>query len=74
MDGFRIDALKHLFESKGFEDEPLKKNSLNDINNRMVTYNDLDHIYTANQKETYEVLSEWRSYCNGLSKRKNSEK
>ena len=74
VDGFRIDALKHLFESKGFENEPMSRNNLNDILNAQVAYNDLNHIYSANQRETFEILSEWRSYCNLLGKKKNSVK
>jgi glycosidase len=69
VDGFRVDALKHLFESNNFKSEPLKSSSIQEK-----TYDDLDHIYTANQRETFELLAEWRSYCNTLGRLKKSPK
>lgn len=74
VDGFRIDALKHLFESSGFESEPTKKAIISDMLNKKLAYEDIDHIYSSNQSETYETLAEWRSYCDALGKRKNSVK
>ena len=64
VDGMRIDALKHLFESESFQDEPLEQDKASAIK-----YNDLDHIYTTNQQETFLLLNEWRSYCDDISKK-----
>lgn len=75
VDGFRIDAVKHLFESEKFEDEPLivasKFKSINDEN---ITYDDLNHLYTANQLETYQLVYEWRNLFDSISKKANSVK
>lgn len=69
VDGLRIDALKHAFEDESFADEPLIKES-----DTVSKYDDLDHIYTTNQEETFELLNEWRSFCDDISKRTNSTK
>ena len=74
MDGFRIDALKHLYENKNFENEPVRSRNINDLLDTTVDYNDLEHVHSTNQRETYEILGEWRAYCNNLGKRKNSPK
>lgn len=51
VDGFRVDALKYLVEVKNLTwDEPV-------ISEEPLL---LDHIYTENQPETFEVLREWR--------------
>lgn len=56
VEGFRIDAINHMYEDSRFLDEPLshKPGILED------DYDYLDHIYTKNLLETYEVLKTWR--------------
>lgn len=60
--GFRIDAISHLFEvdkelyGGKFPDEPLSGRSADDPLN----YDYLDHIYTVNQDETYDMVYQWR--------------
>ncbi|XP_076162223.1 alpha-glucosidase [Ptiloglossa arizonensis] len=56
VDGFRIDAINHMFEDTRFLDEP--KANVTDI--PADDYDSLDHIYTKDQNETYETLKEWR--------------
>ena len=34
----------------------------------------LNHIYTENQPETFEMLAEWRRYIDEISKEKNRKK
>lgn len=63
--------MKHLFESESFNDEPPLKSGIKDTFSDEVVYDDLDHIYTANQIENYELVYEWRQICEEISKRTN---
>lgn len=61
VDGFRIDAVPHLFEvardaNGNFPDEPLS-HATNDPND----YGYLQHIYTTNQPETLDMVYQWRA-------------
>lgn len=62
MAGFRIDAIIHLFET-GLEDEPRSS----DENALPYEYSYLDHIYTQNQPETYEMVYRWRELVDNYS-------
>ncbi len=73
VDGMRIDALKHLFESESFQDEPLK-HDVSDVSLKNLKYNDLDHIHTTNQEETFLLLNDWRSFCEDISKKVKKSK
>lgn len=64
--GFRIDALKHLFEVEDLRDEPYlpgKENS--------TKYEDLDHICTTDQPEVYSIIQDWREFAINYTIRKN---
>lgn len=75
VDGFRIDAVKHLFESANFEDEPLADpKKFKSIYDEDITYDDLVHLYSANQVETYKLLFEWRRMFDEIGKRTNRVK
>ena len=54
IDGVRIDALKHVYESENMKDEPIIDS------NMAVNYNNLNHIYTTDQEEIYDLIKEWR--------------
>ncbi|XP_022164151.1 maltase 1-like [Myzus persicae] len=54
IDGIRIDALKHVYESESLKDEPKLNND-----NPEVDYFNLDHIYTIDQDEVYDLIKEW---------------
>lgn len=54
IDGVRIDALKHLYESENMKDEPIIDS------NMALNYNNLNHIYTTDQEEIYDLIKEWR--------------
>ena len=73
VDGFRLYALKHLYESKHFENEQLRddywKHPHLDVN-----YDDIKHIYTTNQPETFELLFEWKALFEEISERTNRNK
>jgi len=71
VDGFRMDALKFLYESETFEDEPCLRVMPAD---KEIFYHDLNHVHTSNQVETYEQLLEWRQLFDEIGKRKNSVK
>ena len=55
VDGFRMDAVTHIWENNTFPDEPLS-GSTNDSN----SYGYLNHIYTTNLPETREVLKQFQ--------------
>lgn len=61
VDGFRIDAVPHIYEHRNadgsYRDEPIS-NWNNDPN----SYDYLDHIYTKDQPETVQLMYEWRDY------------
>lgn len=57
VDGFRIDAVPFLVEHNDYQDEPLnegydKKTGKKDI----LEYNSLNHIYTLDQPEAYDIV------------------
>jgi len=54
IDGVRIDALKHVYESENMKDEPIKDS------NMAINYHNLNHIYTTDQDEIYDLIKEWR--------------
>ncbi|XP_069978318.1 maltase A3-like [Penaeus vannamei] len=58
VDGFRVDALKFLFESRNvYEDEPPAQDS--NVEDPL-QYESLAHTLTVDQPETFEALAEWR--------------
>lgn len=75
VDGMRIDALKHLFESETFECEPIKSDLVKEL--ATVTnfkYDDLSHVHTTNQVETFLLLNDWRTFTDEISKRTKKTK
>ncbi|XP_076066768.1 maltase A3-like isoform X2 [Oratosquilla oratoria] len=64
-DGFRVDALKHLFEVEDLSlDEPVNEEAGVEDN---LQYNYLKHPFTMNQPETFEVVRDWRKMMNTYS-------
>lgn len=63
VDGFRVDAVKHLVEDDTFPDEPV----IDDV--ELLSYDNLDHIYTTNQNLTFEIIQGWTD----LIKEKNKD-
>lgn len=55
VDGFRMDAVPHLFEINYPFDEPI-----NSVEGTTKDYNSLNHIYTKDQPETYNLVQSWR--------------
>lgn len=61
--GFRIDAVPHIFET-GLEDEPV---SGDNVGNHEYGY--LNHIYTKDQPETYDLVYSWRKLIDDYSQK-----
>ncbi|XP_042857796.1 maltase A3-like isoform X2 [Penaeus japonicus] len=58
VDGFRVDAITHLFEVEDLsQDEPFAADSGTDD---PLDYGYLNHTLTLNQPETFTVVKEWR--------------
>lgn len=60
--GFRLDAINHMFEDEQFRDEP--RNKFNDDPN---SYDYLDHIYTKDLNEVYDMVYQWRELLDAES-------
>lgn len=57
--GFSIDTVPYLFEDEQFRDEPRSSEDV-DAND----YDYLNHIYTKDQKETFEMIYKFRQLIN----------
>lgn len=57
VDGFRIDAVPFLFEDTSFTNEPLAEGYKEYNPNN---WNCLNHIYTKDLKETFEMIYQFR--------------
>ncbi|XP_075165791.1 maltase A2 [Haematobia irritans] len=72
VDGFRIDAVPHIFEKQNddgsYPDEPISGWS-NDPN----SYDYHDHIYTKDQYPTIELLYEWRQFLDEYQRKNGGE-
>lgn len=65
VDGFRVDAVKHLVEVADLSlDEPVAPGHLDPDD-----YSSLQHIYTSNQPENLDVVREWRALLDGRSEK-----
>ncbi|XP_046826177.1 maltase 1-like [Vespa crabro] len=69
VDGFRIDAVPHLFESDDLRDEP--RSFDRSATKRDYTY--LDHIYTKDDPRTYELVKSWRKVLDDYSDANNED-
>lgn len=65
--GFRIDALKHLYESATLEDEPHYPGHEN-----LNGYDDIYHNCTLDQPESIEIIREWRQTIENFKKSRSS--
>lgn len=64
VDGFRVDAVSHLFEGDLNQNEPASTGGSTNPKD----YKSLNHTLTTFQPETYELLTEWRAILDGLTK------
>jgi hypothetical protein len=60
VDGFRVDAVRHLIENDQYRDEPLSQDVKDvDPNVMYIAYN---HTETADQSGSYELIRRWRKF------------
>ncbi|CAH0392995.1 unnamed protein product [Bemisia tabaci] len=64
VDGFRIDATKHLVEADHFRDEPVLP-GVQTVND----YYTLNHTYTVNQPGSYELVKSWSALLKEYSQK-----
>ncbi|XP_018572789.1 maltase 2 [Anoplophora glabripennis] len=69
IDGFRCDAVGYLFEDPEFRDEPLS--NIPDVGEDEHDY--LDHIYTADQPQTYDMIYQWRELLDSFTETNQSD-
>lgn len=62
VDGFGVDTISYLIEHEDFADEPLSGENV-DSND----YAYLNHIYTKDRPETYEILYKFRKYLDSYT-------
>ena len=65
--GFRFDAVRHLYESDLFLDEPC----LTDNQECIINFDSLNHTYTVDQPENIDIVMEWRKFIDNYSRSKN---
>ncbi|XP_065088453.1 alpha-glucosidase-like [Ochlerotatus camptorhynchus] len=61
VDGFRLDAINHMFEDAEFRNEP-------PAGGVPGSYDSLDHIYTKDVEDVYGVVYGWRDLMDAYSK------
>ncbi|KAJ8680494.1 hypothetical protein QAD02_016281, partial [Eretmocerus hayati] len=66
VDGFRIDAVPHLFEVEDLRDEPLTN-----VTSDPKSFQYTNHIYTQSLDETYDMVSQWRAVLEEYEKKDN---
>ncbi|XP_012267099.2 maltase 2-like [Athalia rosae] len=69
VEGFRIDAINHMFEDESLPDEPPSNRP--DVPDGY--YDSLSHIYTRDLNETYDVLQSWRELLDNYSANTNTD-
>jgi len=71
VDGFRVDSAPFIYEDQKLRDEP--RSYANGTTPRDYAY--LQHIYTTDLIETYDLYGSWRKYLDSYaSKRKQDQK
>lgn len=71
VDGFRIDAIPHVFEVDDLRDEPKNENAPPGTTPHEYAY--LDHIYTKDDPRTYELMLSWRKLVDDWADKNNSD-
>ncbi|XP_003702695.1 maltase A3 [Megachile rotundata] len=69
IDGFRIDAVPHLFESNYTQDEP----TLDVPGANKTDHVSFNHILTKDQPQTYTLVKSWRDYVDQYANEKNQD-
>jgi alpha-glucosidase len=71
VDGFRADAVRHLFENDRFHDEPLNKEVKGVDPNIM--YDAYEHTETGDQPGSYEMVRQWRKFLDKYAHENNRD-
>lgn len=66
VDGFRIDSIPFLYEDINMPDEPEISNV---TINGVLGYYSLNHTYTLDQPETYQLSAEFRELLDSYAKK-----
>lgn len=67
VDGFRLDAINHMFEDEQLRDEPLSGYC------KPAEYCYLDHIHTKDLDATFDQVYEWRDYLDNFARTQGTE-
>ncbi|XP_038071631.1 maltase A3-like [Patiria miniata] len=59
VDGLRVDAIRHMYESEGLEDEPVNPD-YTPKPGEQAQYDSLLHTMTADLPELHDVIKDWR--------------
>lgn len=65
VDGIRVDALRYVYENENMKDEPIIDPG------KPADFNNLEHLYTADQEEVYNLIEEWLKKLDEFKKRDN---
>lgn len=68
VDGFRVDAITHMYEVAPDSDNNLPDEPASGSTNDTSDYGHLKHIYTTDQNETFELAYEWRELLDNYVK------
>lgn len=68
VDGFRVDAVPHLYEDEKLTDEP--RSFLPGVSDKEYKY--LEHIHTKDHPETYKLVQSWRDVLDNFANTHNS--
>jgi alpha-glucosidase len=67
IDGFRFDAINHMFETENFPDEPKSERA------NPGEYDYLNHIHTKDLPEVYDVVASWRKVIDDYAKKNGGD-
>ncbi|XP_055710287.1 maltase 2-like [Phlebotomus papatasi] len=62
VDGFRVDAINHLFEDQSFTDNPPNRDEYDPMD-----YNHFDTIYSKDLQKSYQQVYDWRKYLDNYA-------
>ncbi|XP_059617629.1 maltase 2-like [Phlebotomus argentipes] len=68
VDGFRVDAINHLFEDPSFADNPPNRDVYDPMD-----YNHFDTIYSKDLPKSYQQVYDWRRYMDEYAEEQGSD-
>ncbi|XP_033635129.1 neutral and basic amino acid transport protein rBAT-like [Asterias rubens] len=70
VDGLRVDAIRHMYEDKDMEDEPINP-EYTPVPGERPQYDSLIHTKTADLPELHDVIKDWRAIFEDFSSEPN---